>query len=66
MSTIINPDKSVVKKAKKLFKQNGGFCPEMLSQGIKYNCKDCACTEFEISNEMICPLGYYIKNKENM
>lgn len=63
MSTVINPDKSVVKKARKLIAKNGGFCPIQLDMGIKYNCKECACTEFEISNEMICPLQYWIKTK---
>jgi hypothetical protein len=66
MSTVINPDKSVVKKAKKLIAKNAGFCPIQLDMGIKYNCKDCACTEFEISNDDICPIGMYIKNKENI
>lgn len=74
MSTVINPDKSVVKKAKRLIRNEGaGFCPELLSMNIKYNCcaknSKHACTEFELSNEIICPLGMYVKindDKEKM
>lgn len=71
MSTIINPDKTTVKKARKLIAKNSGFCPELLDMNIKYNCcskeHTCACTEFENSDLDICPMGMYIKvnSKEN-
>lgn len=62
MSIVLNPDKSVRKKARKQIAKAGGFCPVLeVDAGIKYNCKNKCCDEFEDSNLDICPLGMWIK-----
>ncbi len=44
MSIVLNPDKSVRKKARKQIAKAGGFCPVIeIDAGIKYNCKNKCC-----------------------
>lgn len=64
MKIILNPDKPVVNKAKKAIrKEGGGFCPALLDQNVKFNCKHEPCIEFQTSDQLICPLGMYIKQE---
>lgn len=62
-NVVINPDRSVVKKATKQISKNGGYCPFLLDLDKTYNCKasHCCCKEFEDSTETICPLGMFVK-----
>lgn len=69
MSTIINPDKHIVKEANRILRNKGaGYCPFLLeTYGKQYNCKKEPCNELICGMIENCPYNKYInEDKENV